>query len=198
MAIRKKNKNILLIGVVSLFLVSLMGCGKAPIPRPYGYFRIDLPPHTYTRFDSAVLPYSFEVSHTAKVRQRLADNESYWIDIIYPAFNASIYCSYKPIHHNLFELNEDTRKIVYKHTVRADAIGEKVFTNADKSVYGILYSLEGNTASQIQFVLTDSVKHFFRAALYFENTPNKDSISPVGEYIKQDMQHLMETFEWKK
>ena len=92
---------------------------------------------------------------------------------------------------------EDTRKIVYKHSVRADGIAEKVFNHPEKNVHGILYDLKGNTASSLQFVLTDSTHHFFRGALYFNNVPNKDSIAPMAEYIREDVINLMESFEWK-
>ncbi|MHB9056531.1 MAG: gliding motility lipoprotein GldD, partial [Paludibacteraceae bacterium] len=88
--------------------------------------------------------------------------------------------------------------IVYKHTVRADGITETPFENPGKRVFGILYELTGNTASPVQFVLTDSTKHFFRGALYFDNVPNKDSIAPMSEYVREDIVHMMESFEWKK
>ena len=65
-------------------------------------------------------------------------------------------------------------------------------------MHGILYDLKGNTASNVQFVLTDSTKHFFRGALYFNNVPNKDSIAPMSDYIREDIIHIMESFEWKK
>ena len=72
-----------------------------------------------------------------------------------------------------------------------------MFQNPQKKVYGILYDLTGNTASSVQFVLTDSVHHFFRGALYFDNVPNKDSIAPMSDYIREDIVHMMETFEWR-
>ena len=189
---------LLSIAVLLIYGLLTVGCGEATIPKPYGYFRVDLPAHRYERLDSAPLPYSFEKSVYARVQPRMEEGENFCIDVKYPSLNASLYCSYKPVHSNLFELSEDTRKIVYKHTVRADGIGEKVFENPDKKVYGILYDLTGNTASSVQFILTDSVKHFFRGALYFENVPNKDSIAPMSAYIREDVIRLMESFEWKK
>lgn len=198
MKIRKNRKNLYLIGFVFSFFLIFTSCGKTSIPRPYGYFRVDLPPHSYSQFDSAALPYSFDLSEFAQVNGRSQKGESYWIDINYPALNASVYCSYKPVHGNLYDLLEDTRKIVYKHTVRADAIDDNIFINRPQKVYGIFYDLEGNTASQAQFILTDSTQHFFRAALYFDNVPNKDSIAPMAEYVKQDMKRMMESFKWKK
>ena len=193
-----KPKPYLLFFVVLFVSELFTGCGEVAVPKPYGYFRVDLPAHRYERLDSVPLPYSFDKSIYAKISPRMENGENFWIDLKYPTLNASLFCSYKPVHSNLFELTEDTRKIVYKHTVRADGIGEKVFENPEKKVYGILYDLTGNTASSVQFVLTDSTKHFFRGALYFENVPNKDSIAPMSAYIREDVIRLMESFEWKK
>jgi len=184
-----------LIACTSTLLVS---CGDTAIPRPYGYFRVELPKHAYRKLDTLDLPYKFDLPLNAKVIERKVNGDKYWIDIVYPKLNASIFCSYKSVNNNLINLLEDTRKIVYKHSVKADGIGEKAFDNAGNNVHGILYDLQGNTASAVQFILTDSTKHFFRAALYFNNVPNKDSIAPMSKYIREDIVRIMESFEWKK
>ena len=197
MKMLKNKKTPFFLASVFFFFIFLISCGKTPIPRPYGYFRVDLPPHTYEKFDSAQLPYAFEKSSMAVVKPHNTTGERCWIDIFYPSLNASIYCSYKPVQANLIELLEDTRKIVYKHTVRADAIDDKLFVNREKKVYGIFYDLEGNTASQAQFILTDSTKHFLTANLYFNSRPKPDSLAPAVNYIKKDLLHLIDTFQWK-
>jgi len=179
-------------------ILFLSSCVRTSIPRPYGYFRVDLPKHVYRMIDTLNLPYRFDLPENAKLIQRDAKDDKFWIDIYYPKLNASIYCSYKPVKGNLIDLLEDTRKIVYKHSIRADGIGEKVYDHPEKNVHGILYDLKGNTASSVQFVLTDSLHHFFRGALYFNNVPNKDSIAPMSNYIREDVIRIMESFEWKK
>ncbi|MDP4239140.1 MAG: gliding motility lipoprotein GldD [Bacteroidota bacterium] len=173
-------------------------CNKTAIPRPYGYFRVDLPAHAYRTIDTLNLPYRFDLPKNALLISRKAEGEMFWIDLYYPKLNASIYCSYKPVKGNLIDLLEDTRKIVYKHSVRADGIGEKVYDHPEKNVHGILYDLRGNTASSVQFILTDSTHNFFRGALYFNNVPNKDSIAPMANYIREDVIRIMESFEWKR
>lgn len=178
-------------------VLALSACGSNYMPKPYGYFRVDFPSHAYRTIDTLDLPYRFDISTAARVVRHDRDNERFWIDVVYPGLNASLYCSYKPVQGNLFDLLEDTRKIVYKHTVKADGISEKVFEDRDKRVFGILYDLKGNTASSVQFVLTDSARHFFRAALYFNNVPNKDSIAPMVGYVRQDIVRMIESFEWK-
>lgn len=185
--------------IFSIFIsLILTSCGGNYTPKPYGYFRVDLPKHSYRTIDTLDLPFRFELSSVARVVKHEEKGEKYWIDIQYPHLNGNVFCSYKVINGNLQELSEDSRRYVYKHSVMADGIGEKSFANPAKKVYGILYDLQGNTASSLQFVLTDSTRHFFRGALYFDNVPNKDSIAPMAEYVREDMIKLMESFEWKK
>ena len=120
-----------------------------------------------------------------------------WFNISYPDLNAKLYCTFLPITPTqLSEVSEDSRKLVYRHAVKADIIDGHLFSNPDYRVFGILYLLEGNVASPLQFVLTDSVAHFFRASLLFNNTPNQDSIAPVLDYIKEDVERLIESFRW--
>lgn len=194
--LKNKVKNIHIILVLSV-LTLVVACNKKAMPKPYGYFRIELPEAHYRTMDTLNYPYRFEISTLTKVEFRQAKKEKFWLDIQYPSLNATLYCSYKPIQGNLFELSEDSRKYVYKHSVKADGIAETAYSNADKRVYGIFYDILGNTASSMQFIVTDSTKNFFRGALYFENVPNKDSIAPMLQYIRKDMIRLMETFEWK-
>jgi gliding motility-associated lipoprotein GldD len=182
------------------FIITLtfISCNDAYIPKPFGFFRVDLPLHQYHKIDTLNLPYHFELSNIAKIVTHSDATNDNWIDIQYPYLNASIYCSYIQINNNIFELSEDARKFVYKHSIKADGIGEKTFENPQKKVYGLLYDINGNTASSIQFVLTDSTKHFFRGVLYFNNVPNKDSIAPMNNFIREDILRIMESFEWKK
>lgn len=184
--------------ILICFAGVLTSCGGNSIPRPYGYFRVDLPKHAYRMIDTLNLPYRFDLPINVKLISRKDEQNNYWIDLYYPKLNASIYCSYKPVKGNLINLLEDTRKIVYKHSVIADGIGEKVFEHPEKNMHGILYDIKGNTASSVQFILTDSTRNFFRGALYFNNVPNKDSIAPMSNYIREDVIRIMESFEWKR
>jgi len=189
-----KKYSIYLIGF--LFLL-LSGCSGYS-PKPRGYFRIDLPEKTYQLFNEPAYPYTFEYANIAEIIPKGGSLlDSFWIDIAYPYFDARIYGSYKKIENNFREVSEDSRTFVYKHTVKADGITEQPYMDEERKVYGLLYELKGNTASGIQFILTDSTRHFFRGALYFNTPPNKDSIAPVAAFIRKDIIHLIETLEWK-
>ena len=118
------------------------------------------------------------------------------LNIVFPAQNGKVYFSYKKIKDNLSSLIEDSRTFAYKHTIKADAIKERVFQNEEDNVYGIMYEIEGNTASAVQFFVTDSVRHFIRGSLYFDAHPNKDSLAPLVSFIKEDVLVLMESIKW--
>jgi len=193
---QKKGKYLAL---VVLLCLSLSAC-RHYTPKPIGYFRIEIPENEYNLFDSIAYPYSFKMSKYAKIIPQNDDltGDKYWINIFYPQFRGTIYCSYKKLRDNLQEMSEDAREFVYKHSIKADEITEQPFISPETKTYGMLYRIGGNTASSVQFELTDSVDYFFRGALYFDAVPNKDSIAPVLDFVTEDILVLMETFTHKR
>ncbi len=181
----------------------MLSCTHQGMPKPYGYYRIATPDTAYIWFSESPdthirYPYQFALSRNAEVREHARPGDKYWIDIHYPTMNMDIHCSYKPVSGNLRELSDDAIEFVYKHASHASAIPERDFSNPDAHVYGVLFTLEGNTASPYQFVLTDSVRHFFRGSVYCNCRPNADSLAPVHDYIEKDVIRLVETFTWNE
>lgn len=189
-----KTKISLLLLCLSLTLFS---CRRNYVPKPVGFFRIDLPQNV--KYDSIKnMPYVFEYNTMATLVQKSIGVENpYWIDIAYPGIHATIHISYKKVDNNLLQLVEDAHKFVYKHSIKADAIDQKVFTFPQKNVAGVLYELDGNIASPMQFFATDSANHFLRAALYFDSRSNQDSLMPLVDYVTKDIHQMIETLEWK-
>jgi len=63
----------------------------------------------------------------------------------------------------------------------------------------IRYNIKGaDAASTYQFYLTDSTSNFLRGALYFDLVPNNDSLSPVIDFLKADIEQMITSFRWKK
>ncbi len=179
--------------VVALIMVS---CGQSYTPKEPGYFRIDFPVKEYVQLDST-FPYKFEMPVYAEIKQDEYHTGSYNSNIVFPRLKGTVHLSYFEVKENIDALLEDNRKMVYKHTIKADAINEQYYEDANKSVYGVLYEIKGNAASSVQFYATDSVKHFLRGALYFNTVPNKDSLAPAIQFVEEDVIHLMETLSWK-
>ena len=189
-------KHKLLLTLATIF--TLYSCGDDSFtPKPTGYFRIDLPKKEYQPLQKDC-PFSFEVPSYTTIKKN-ANNplETCWFDIQFEQLNANIYISYKTVDTNVNQYLEDSRTLVYKHTVKANDIDQQIIRMPEKKVYGVVYSIEGNAASSYQFHLTDSTNHFIRGSLYFNNAPNQDSFQPVLNFIKTDIEHLINTFEWK-
>lgn len=191
----KKLNNILL----ALLLGAIFNACTEYMPKPKGYFRIDLPEKNYKTFHQEGFPCSFEYAeNVSNVKTSVTNADSVWIDVIYPQCNARIYGTYRKVQGNFEQLAEEAYKLVYQpHVAKADGINSAFYCNEEHKVYGMFYELKGNTASNIQFAMSDSTHHFLRGALYFNNNPNKDSIAPVVNYIKEDIIKLINTLEWK-
>lgn len=183
--------------ILCIFIFGIYSCQEYT-PKPSGYFRIDLPSHNYEE-NNSFSSFSFLISDQAIIKKNTLDEEKgKHFNIFYNNLNAEIFCSFIPTNpENIPLLSEESRKFVYGHIQKADAISEKVYKNPTKHVFGLIYYIQGNVASPTQFILTDSMHSFFRGALYFNNIPNQDSIIPALDYINKDIQVLIESFQWK-
>jgi gliding motility-associated lipoprotein GldD len=121
-----------------------------------------------------------------------------WKNLDFPQFNARLHLSYFEIGPNsTFEqLTEDARTFAFKHTAMASAIEQQVISLPEHNVYGLEYHIQGNTASNYQFFISDKSKHYLRGALYFNEKPHLDSIQPVLKFIEEDIAHLINTSKW--
>lgn len=176
-----------------LFLfLGVISCGEDPLPKPKAFLNLKYAKTSYEKL-ALQRPYSFVVS----VQTNVLDEPKNWLKIQYPGLKASLDITYREIDNNLRELLVESEKLVFKHTVKAEQISSNDYSDAKKKVYGTLYEITGNAASQIQFHITDSTRNFVKGALYFKTKPNYDSILPAVDHIKKDVLKLMETFEWK-
>lgn len=159
-------------------IVFLCSCNPDYTPKPYGYYRISFTEKSYQN-SHAPLPYRFQLAHDAFIEaDQNPDAEAHWINIVYPLYHAKINLSYKPITTDttLMRLEEDCHRLAYAHTLKAESINEH-FYQQDNGNFGLLYIIEGNAASPVQFFITDSTRHFIRGSLYIATRPNKDSLA---------------------
>ena len=188
---------IILLSFLSFLLFS---CEKTFTPKPRGYHKIELPPHTYKILDSTQ-PFQILYSDAAIItKHNSIFSEKHWIDINYPKFGATIQLTYKDLtdkNNKLFELISDAHKLTDKHQVKAFSIESSQFRINNGNTAHV-FELEGEVPSQLQFYTTDSSKHFLRGALYFKTGQKNDSLSPVIEYVKIDMVKMLSKLIWKK
>ena len=192
---KRTGKVILCLGVV----VALWACGNSdPQPKPHGYFRIDFPQKTYREFQHERLAFRYP-EYAEVVVDPLNDRHEDWFDISFPAFNAKIHLSYHPVEHNFDTLAEDARTLALKHIQKASGIRQTLIQRDSACVYGLFYDISGvGAASPCQFFLSDTTTNFLRGALYFNMTPNNDSLAPVIQFIRQDIDTLVYSLRWMK
>jgi len=188
--------------IACLALVLICGCNSDYTPKPKGYFKIDFPQKQYKVFDQPGYPYRFEYPVYANVvKDSLFFDEAtenpWWINIDFPQFEGKVYVSYKAIGINKFDkLVADAFTMTNKHTPKAYSIDDSLLTTSN-NVHGVFFKVGGNVATANQFFLTDTITHFLRGALYFDATPNEDSLGVVNNFIMEDVRHLINTFKWK-
>jgi len=183
--------------MILLLMVLPLSCDQSYTPKPTGYVKIDYPEKVYRLYDDQPY-YSFEIPEYAVVEiDRGRNSEPGWINLHIPRLNGTIHLSYKPVTDNLVAYITDSRDLVYKHTVKAQGIEDTPFIHREESRFGMIYDLKGDVASAVQFFVTDSTNHFIRGSLYFNCRPNRDSLNPVIEFLREDIIHMIETTSWK-
>jgi len=196
---RQIKLSVLFFGFAALYF---MACNSVYTPKPTGYYKINFPEKKYQLFDETGYPYAFEYPVYARVVKDStffgeATENAWWINVDFPAFNGRIYVSYKEIGKYKFDsLVKHSFFMTSKQSAKAYSIDDSL-VHTPNGVSGLFFTVGGDAATSNQFFLTDSTKHFLRGALYFDATPNADSLGIVNDFIKTDLKHLVNTFRWK-
>lgn len=203
----KLNWKKLVIALMSLLLVSLLlqSCKdqQEAFPKPHAYPRLDFPTKSYTVYQNDACAFGFDYPSYSIIENKKdffgEDIEKpCWFNLNFPDFNGTIYCSYYEIDENnrLDSLIYDSFALVGKHNIKAQYIAESKFDLAGKGG-GMLFRITGPVASPTQFFITDSIHHFFRGSLYFNNKVEIDSMRQVYDFIDKDIDEMLRTFYWK-
>jgi gliding motility-associated lipoprotein GldD len=171
-------------------------------PKPRAYPKVVYPDRSYELFDENYCHFHFQVPTYTEIEQdTLFFSEQpldpCWFNIYYPGFDCTIHCSYYPISEDnpLTKLQNDAFRLAMEHNRKATYI-EELPIKKPNHVSGFIFNLEGPVATPFQFFLTDSTEHFLRGALYFNAQIQPDSLKPLYEFVKVDITHLINTFEW--
>ena len=175
------------------WFILVCSCNQAYKPKPKGYNQIQFPEKKFEQITVSDV-YSFKKNLQANLK---VDNERLWVTLNYEKLNAEILITHKKIL-NYSELNEfvqESYKLIGRHQIKAESIIEKRVVTPKKT-HAVLFEIKGEVASPYQFITTDSTRNFLRAALYLDNPVANDSIMPVIEYLKNDVNHILNTLVW--
>lgn len=182
---------------VIISVAIFFACNDQPnIPKPRAYPRILYPVKNYVTYNSDECPFTFEYPDYARIQPR---DEKCWFDLQMNSFNASLHCSYLDVddREDFEDLVRDAYEIADRINARANYMEESRIYNQN-GVNGVMMEWTGPAASNMHFFLTDTTQHFFRVSLYFDAKVQPDSLQPVVEFIKEDVRHMISTFNWKK
>jgi len=181
-----------MIRYILLTLILFTACSEVEQPKPRGQLSLNYTKPDYIKIDLS-RPFNYEYNTYPTITNTPSGQ-----NIFYPSLKATLYLSYSPIKKNLDSLLNDAYRLPSTHMRKAQEIPERMFINKEKKVYGTMFNIIGDAASQIQFFLTDSSYNFLIGSLYFYAKPNYDSILPAVKYVERDIVKLIETLEWNK
>lgn len=185
--------------IISLLCILVCVSCVEYTPKPRGYYRVELLAPDYIELPERALPYSFLLSKMVTVELPSEKDSIKWINLSYPSLNVKIYCNYLRINpKSFFKAEQDCRSLVERQLKYGGGVTEQAFANPEAQVFATVFRIGGETVSPIQFMITDSVSHFFRGALYYDCRPNQDSLVPVTQYLESDIKELIQSFRWKK
>jgi gliding motility-associated lipoprotein GldD len=188
--------------LTAMITLAFTACNSRFTPKTIGYPAIQLPKKVYLSNAVNDLPYTFDIPEYAVVDKKVAymgvaQQKSGWMNLQFPTLNATVYISYNSIQKDKLDvLVRDAYNFANNHSNKASFIDDSAFENP-QGLRGVFFHLGGDVASPYQFFITDSSRHFLRGALYFDTTPNADSLAPVIDFLYQDLKQLVNTFHWK-
>lgn len=173
-------------------------CKEDSTPKPKGYLKLEYPEAVYKQYLTDC-PFTFDVNGVAEIEKPRGVKQYCGMNLSYPLLNGKIHLTYLAVDEDLLKISlRDAQNLTQKHTQKAESIGTYPFEDVVSDKFGMVYEIEGNAASPVQFYITDNKKHFLRGAAYFNVKPNYDSILPAAQYLKKDIQVLMESVRWKE
>ena len=194
---KKQTKiNLYLLSLILLF--SCSGDGNY-VPKPHAYPRMIFPEKKYALFHPKNCPFVFKLPTYSQVREDERSRKLFWYNVEFPTYQATLHLTYYKFNDwaGFDSMVADTRSLVNKHLQRAEDILEDPIENYNPNLHGVMFHIQGNTASNLNFYVTDSVQHFVRGALYFNEQTENDSILPVYHFLQKDVEQLLKTFKYK-
>jgi gliding motility-associated lipoprotein GldD len=211
-----KSSKITVLFSLGLGLISFFGCTeKAPVPKPRVYLKLDLPEHSYskTEINHPCFSYQFDLGKPYVVGQYVLNQARpffYFNQRKLTQFNArqiidlgpftgriELFSFVFPTRDSLSKLIEFSNDLVDEDKIKADSISFERYVDPKHRVFGTVYSLKGNVANNFRFHLTDSTRRFLMGYLMLECPPNYDSLRPSLDYLKVDLDRMIESFRWK-
>lgn len=191
--------------ITILLLILFISCKDevVPLPKPRIYPKVTYPDKNYTAIKISDCPFEMDIPEYFKFIKdsgQTAEEEKHkcWFDLYCEELNTYMHFSYVDFNsrEEFDKLVGDAFEMVDKHNIKASYRDEIRINKPEDRIHGLLFDIDGPVATPLQFYLTDSTKHFIRGSLYFKSRVNRDSIAPIYDFFKQDIDKMLSSFQW--
>ena len=170
--------------------LTFASCDNSSLPKQKGFFA---PEFSYPKYENqALCNFKFTRNLSSNI---IKTNECNY-EIYYKELDAKIYLNKIKLTNNLNELSSKFDEKVFNNSEYADQILTSEYSDLSKKVYSRIYFFVGDTPSNIQFYITDSISNYISSSTYFNSKPNYDSLLPYIHYIRSDIKKIIESFDW--
>jgi gliding motility-associated lipoprotein GldD len=187
--------------MILIILIGLTGCSEdiAPRARPHGFHQILFPETVvYQKFKSEICPFEFTYPASGKI-SRIFD-DSCWVDIDFPEYGLKWHLTHRFVPETglaVGEHFEEHRKLIYKHSKKATQIAARDFNTPVAS--GKAWEVYGNVGTPAYYFLADSAQeNILMVSFYFNTATKNDSLAPVIEYMRGEVEKSLESLVWRE
>lgn len=187
-----------IIAVVSIIAFSeCQGNNDVATPRRTAYPRISLCDTVYKTVDHLPIKMEINAQATAMRDSTHTETGSQWVNITYPGYNATIFCTFTPTTATTFD-NVISNRVERISLNIGDAETEitELTTPAGVSAQ-IAMTLEA-TVTPVQFIAAEKAhKWVLSGALYFNKSTaiSADSVAPIVKAVRNDVIHMLNAIE---
>jgi len=188
---------ILFLGMI--FLLSSCSEDIAPRARPHGFHKISFPETVeYQNFKTDQCPFEFAYPASGKV-SRVSD-DSCWVDIDFPQYDLKWHLTHRFVPASgiaIGEHFEEHRKLIYKHSKKATQIAARDYNTSAGT--GKAWEVYGNVGTPAYYFLADSAEeNILMLSFYFNTATKNDSLAPVIEFMRGEVEKSLESLRWKE
>lgn len=188
-------------GLIIMTLVVLSACEEEYVPfaRKHAFPRLELPATTaYQVFENEACPFTFEFPENSTVSRNKTD--SCWVDISLEQYDATIHVNGRNIPRSGRPLEvhqEEHRRLIYNHSVKAARIVPEALALSNGS--GVKYEMVGEVGTPMQVFFHDPTgEESIVMSFYYRSAMKNDSLAPVTAYLKGQLDHLLQSIDWKE
>lgn len=166
-------------------------------PRPKAYPRIDIPSQTtHKTFQTKGCPFTFEYPESAQIKNLVSD--SCVMDLYFSDHDFIWHMTYRDVKNSgksRLTHSEEHRKLVMKHITKLSHLQEReMATDQGK---GIQYALFGQVGTPSAFSFGND-DHMLMTSFYFSKVVNQDSLKPLIDYVKSELEYTATSIRWDK